>query len=73
MSELEISGETIANNIRAERTRSKLTQEIVAKKLKVSTRTYMSYEEDATNVKASMLYKLSIIFNCNINDFYLQR
>lgn len=67
-----LDGKTIANNIRAERNRTKLTQEIVAEKLGISTKTYISYEEDAQSVKATTLYKLSVIFNCNVSAFYLQ-
>lgn len=66
-----ISGKTIANNIRAERNRAGLTQEATAKYLNISTKTYISYEEDARNVKSTTLYNLSILFKCNINSFYL--
>ena len=67
-----LDGKIIASNIRAERNRSKLTQEFVAQKLDISTKTYISYEEDAQNVKATTLYKLSLIFCSSVNAFYLQ-
>ena len=66
-----IDGKVIANNIRAERNRTKLTQEFVAEKLGISTKTYISYEENAQSVKATTLYKLSLIFGCNVSAFYL--
>ena len=67
-----LDGKAIANNIRAERNRAKYTQEFVAEKLEISTKTYISYEEDAQNVKATTLYKLSLIFGCNVSAFYLE-
>lgn len=72
MVKAKIDGKTIANNIRAERNRANLTQENVANALNISTKTYISYEEDARSIKATMLYKLSQLFNCNIDAFYLQ-
>lgn len=65
-----INGKEIANNLRAERNRIKMTQEDVAKKLNITLRTYVSYEEDASTVKATTLYMLSKILNCNISDFF---
>ena len=67
-----ISGKEIANNLRAERNRADLTQEQVAKKLDVTLRTYVSYEEDASTIKATTLFLLSKILGCKIDDFYLQ-
>ena len=66
-----ITGKIIADNIRAERNRVDYTQEYVADKLGITLRTYVTYEEDAQNIKATMLYKLATILNCNINDFYM--
>ena len=65
-----ISGKTIANNLRAERNRIKMTQEEAARKLGITLRTYVSYEEDASTVKATTLYLLSKIYNCNVSDFF---
>ena len=62
----------IAANIRAERSRTNLTQEEVAEKIGLTSRTYLSYEYDASMVKVSTLIKLSKIFNCDISAFYLQ-
>lgn len=67
-----ISGKRIADNIRAERNRADLTQEEVATKLKVSTKTYMSYESDAKGIRATKLYLLSNILGCSIDAFYMQ-
>lgn len=65
-----ITGKEIANNLRAERNRAKLTQEEVARSLDITLRTYVSYEEDASTVKATTLYLLSKILNCSISDFF---
>lgn len=65
-----ITGKEIANNLRAERNRAKLTQEEVAKKLDITLRTYVSYEEDASTIKATTLYLLSKTLNCKISDFF---
>lgn len=73
MRDSHLSGKEIADNIRAERSRAKLTQEYVAKELGITTKTYISYEENAQSIKATTLYKLSLILNCNISDFYLQK
>lgn len=65
-------GREIANNIRAERKRVKLTQEETAKALGVATRTYIAYETDAKNIGSTMLAQLANLFKCNINAFYVQ-
>lgn len=67
-----LDGTEIANNIRAERNRAKLSQEFVAEELGVTTKTYISYEKDARAIGATMLYKLSIIFDCNVNAFFIR-
>lgn len=67
-----ITGKEISNNLRAERNRADLTQEEVARKLDITLRTYVSYEEDASTIKATTLYLLSEIFGCKVNDFYLR-
>ena len=68
---ISLDGKVIANNIRAERNRAHLTQKETAKKLNVTSRTYITYEEDARSVKATTLNELANIFGCNINDFYV--
>lgn len=66
-----LSGIDVANNIRAERNRVNMTQEEVASKLGISLKTYIAYEDDAKSIKATMLYSLSVLFNCNIENFYI--
>ena len=68
-----ISGKEIADNIRAERNRAKITIEEVAKKLEITRQTYAEYEKNGEIIKASTLVKLSNIFKCNISDFFIQR
>ena len=53
-----INSKKIADNIRAERNRAKLTQEDVANKLNITTKTYMSYENDAKGIRATTIYSL---------------
>lgn len=62
----------IADNIRAERNRANLTQEEVAEKIGLTSRTYSAYESDASMIKVSTLIKLSKIFGCDISAFYLE-
>lgn len=70
---MKITGEVIANNIRAERSRNKLSQEEVARQLtKVSLKTYNNYENDAKNVPASTLCELSEIFGCGVDAFFVE-
>lgn len=69
---MNINGKDIADNIRAERNRARMSQGQVAELLGITSRTYGSYEQDAKNLKATTIYKLSIIFKCNINDFYIK-
>lgn len=68
-----IDGKEISNNMRAERNRTGLTQEQVADIIGISTKTYISYEKNAKNIKATAIYKLSKVFNCTIDAFYVQR
>lgn len=73
MIKVSITGEDIANNIRAERNRAKLTQEQTAKEVNITTRSYINYERNASAIKPVILYKLSLLFNCKISDFYVER
>lgn len=66
-----ITGEIIANNICAERNRARLTQEEVAIKIGVSTKTYIEYEKNADMMRVDTLIRLAKIFDCSINSFYL--
>lgn len=68
-----ITGEEISNNIRAERNRIRLSQEEVASKLDVSLKTYNSYETNAKSLNASMLFKLSQILDCKVDDFFYKK
>lgn len=61
----------IAANIRAERSRVNLSQEEVAKKLGLTRRTYLTYEEDASLLRIEKLVTLAELFGCDINAFYL--
>ena len=65
------NGQIIADNIRAERNRNDLTQEETAKKLGITVRTYITYENDAKHIGAFMLGKIANLFNCNVDAFYI--
>ncbi len=66
-----LNGIDVANNIRMERNRAKMTQEEVAIKLGISLKTYITYENDAKYVKATVIYMLSNLFNCSMEQFYV--
>ena len=65
-----IDGKQIANNIKAERNRSRITIDEVCSTLNISRPTYVDYEKDASKIKTSMLIDLSKLFDCNINMFF---
>lgn len=64
-------GKVIASNIRAERNRCKMSQNEVCEILGITNRTYIDYEEDASRIRVSTLAKLSEIFNCKIDAFFM--
>ena len=63
----------IANNIRAERNRSKITIDKVVEELKVSKPTYIKYEKNPDGIKVGFLIKLAELFNCQVSDFFYQK
>lgn len=65
-----MTGNQIANNIKAERNRAGITIDEVCNKLNISRPTYIEYEKDAKLVKTKMLIELSEIFDCDINMFF---
>lgn len=66
-----ITGVILANNIRAERNRANMTIDETIDKLGVSKPTYIEYEKDAKTLKVEYLIKLSEIFKCDINNFFI--
>lgn len=60
----------IANNIRAERTRVRLSQEEVAKCLGITRETYNKFEQ-GKKIDSVYLYKLSLLFGCPIDSFFI--
>lgn len=67
---MKLDGKKLANNIKAERNRADITIDEVAEKLGICRATYISYEKDASGVKASILIQLSYLFDCDINMFF---
>ena len=68
---IEQAKQIIANNIRAERTRARMSQEETAEQLNITSRTYMKYEQNVKAIDCDILVKLSNLFKCDINDFFL--
>ncbi len=60
----------IANNIRAERIRKKLSQEDVANSLNIARETYNGFE-NGNKIDAYYIYELSKLFDCKIDSFYI--
>lgn len=60
----------INRNIKAERVRAGLTQEEVANILGIERKTYINIEKE-NKVEASIMFKLSVLFNCPIDNFYM--
>ena len=61
----------ISKNIKAERVRAGLSLDDVAIKLNITQRQYSNYEADH-RIDSLILFKLSKIFNCNINAFFVK-
>ena len=60
----------IANNIRAERSRKKLSQEDVANYLNIARETYIGFE-NGNRIDSYYIYQLSKLFECDIANFYI--
>lgn len=61
----------LQNNFKSLRVRSGLIQEEVAKMLGISRQQYITYENNPNIIKIDILLKLSKIFKCDINEFFL--
>lgn len=61
----------LQNNFKSLRVRSGLIQEEVAKMLGISRQQYITYENNPNIIKIDVLLKLSKIFKCDINEFFL--
>lgn len=61
----------LQNNFKSLRVRSGLIQEDVAKMLGISRQQYMIYENNPNIIKIDILLKLSKIFKCDVNEFFL--
>lgn len=58
-------------NIEVKRKRAKMTKEKLAKLLNVTARTIQNYEK-GKNLNMILAYKLSKIFDCKVDDFFLE-
>lgn len=61
----------LQNNFKSLRVRNGLIQEEVAKMLGISRQQYITYENNPNMIKIDILLKLSKIFKCDINEFFL--
>ena len=48
-----------------------MSQEETAEQLNITARTYMKYEQNVKAIDCDILVKLSNLFKCDINDFFL--
>lgn len=62
----------ITNNMKSLRARVGMSQEEVAKCLGISRASYCDYEVNPSKVKVETFKKLSLLFNCNISDFFIE-
>jgi DNA-binding XRE family transcriptional regulator len=58
-------------NIEVKRKRAKMTLEDLAEKLGVTSRSVQNYEK-GKNLDMILAYKLSIIFDCKVDEFFLE-
>lgn len=63
--------EILKNNIKSLRVRAGLTQEQTAEKLKMSRANYILLENNPGKIKTNTYFELCKIFNCSINEFFL--
>lgn len=60
-----------ASNVKAERVRAGLTQRETAERLGITVRQYINYEQ-GRRIDQLTLFRLSRIFNCSIDAFFLK-
>lgn len=58
------------NKLRDYRTQAKITQEELAKKVRVSSRTIISLEKGQYNPSIILSYRLALIFNTTIEELF---
>lgn len=62
----------ITNNMKSLRARVGMSQEDVANYLGISRTSYCDYEVNPSKVKVETFKKLSVLFKCNIADFFIE-
>lgn len=68
----QITDEMISANMKAQRIRAGYTQESVAKALKISRQTVISWENNPSYVKAEVFRTLANMYGCLVLDFFVQ-
>lgn len=61
----------ITRNLRACRQKNGMTQEMVAKKLRITRRSYINIENNPLRYSIKKLNNVAIAIGCNINDFLM--
>lgn len=64
--------ESFSKKIKALRMEKGIYQSDIAKKLNISTNTYMEYENNPGNMKASMLVAIGEVLGVNLTQIFLQ-
>ncbi|MFN7249916.1 MAG: helix-turn-helix transcriptional regulator [Anaerobacillus sp.] len=59
------------NNIKELRSKHALTQDELAERLDVSRQTIISLEKERYNPSITLAFKLSRVFNCQIEDVFI--
>ena len=60
----------IARQLLCIRTEREITQQQLADEVGLNVRQIQKYEHGINRVSASRLYQMSLLFNCNIEDFF---
>lgn len=63
-------GKKLKNKLKEYRTQARMTQDELAQKVRVSSRTIISLEKGQYNPSIMLAYRLSLIFCTNIEDIF---
>ena len=67
-----ISFETLKSNIKSYRVKAGYTQEAAADELEVTRETMFRWEKEPQLLPITKLAKLADLYNCSVNDFFMQ-
>lgn len=69
---METNEEQVSRNIKSMKVKYGLTNDIIAERLNVSSKTYMTIENNPFNYDMNKLIEVANVIGCNINDFFLK-